>query len=228
MWFHLLPISWLDLKKESFGNTVCNCDGHSCQLDKFYFFKFYIALWHTKVWGSHGGEDASCDFQDCVAMWSCSFYWFLHFTLKLETICSSETLVITYKTTWHHNPEDYYDILFCHTSVYFRSSSSVPCINFMLSGLSPISQCSATWSLHLACYGWLMCHILKRIIGLYLGLISSLLFLKYLLIILEIYEVSVFLVSPLQYLNMFNVKVLLPVHKNPHNFSCYAAYFAYF
>jgi hypothetical protein len=26
--------------------------------------------------------------------------------LKMETVCFSETLVSTYKSTWHYNPED--------------------------------------------------------------------------------------------------------------------------
>lgn len=33
-------------------------------------------------------------------------------TMKMEAICSSETLVNTYKTAWHYNPEDYNQCLY--------------------------------------------------------------------------------------------------------------------
>lgn len=37
-------------------------------------------------------------------------------TLKMESVCSSETLVPSYKTTWHHNPKEYYHLLAIRTS----------------------------------------------------------------------------------------------------------------
>jgi hypothetical protein len=31
----------------------------------------------------------------------------------MEAVCSPETLIPTYKSTWHHNPEDHYGDLHC-------------------------------------------------------------------------------------------------------------------
>jgi hypothetical protein len=38
-------------------------------------------------------------------------------TLKMEAVRSSETLVTTYKTAWHHNPEDHNQYLYCHENL---------------------------------------------------------------------------------------------------------------
>jgi hypothetical protein len=48
----------------------------------------------------------------CDATWTCM--WGTNVleqltasALKMEAVCSSETLVPTYKSTWHHNPENH-------------------------------------------------------------------------------------------------------------------------
>jgi hypothetical protein len=40
-----------------------------------------------------------------------------NFTLKMEVIHSSEISVTTYKITWHHNPEDHDQHLYCHENL---------------------------------------------------------------------------------------------------------------
>jgi hypothetical protein len=43
--------------------------------------------------------------------------------LKMEAICSFETLVTTYKTTQHHNPEDHNQDLYHYFNTVFGRSN---------------------------------------------------------------------------------------------------------
>jgi hypothetical protein len=60
--------------------------------EKRYKFDYGSKKVDQEFWGSHDGEDIDCDLLGC---WNS--------TLKMEAICSSETLVITCKTTLRHN-----------------------------------------------------------------------------------------------------------------------------
>jgi hypothetical protein len=41
-------------------------------------------------------------------------------SLKMKAVCSSETLVTIYKSTWHHNPEDHHLHLHHHENLKFH------------------------------------------------------------------------------------------------------------
>jgi hypothetical protein len=45
--------------------------------------------------------------------------------LKREGLCSSETMVSTYKSKWHYNPEDQYGHLHCHENL--KSNKNIIC-----------------------------------------------------------------------------------------------------
>jgi hypothetical protein len=74
-----------------------------------------------EFWGSYSGEDVSVVPQSSEAV--CNSRWIPPFrrvilhpssTHKMEAVCFSETLVSTYESTWHHNPEEqhwYYILL---------------------------------------------------------------------------------------------------------------------
>jgi hypothetical protein len=48
------------------------------------------------IWGFHGGEDDDV----LLGFWRCVY------ALKIDTVCFSETLASTYKSTRRHNPEE--------------------------------------------------------------------------------------------------------------------------
>jgi hypothetical protein len=52
-----------------------------------------------EIWGSHGGEDLDVVILGCDAVFPSS-------GLKMDTVCSSETLVSTYDSTRCYSPED--------------------------------------------------------------------------------------------------------------------------
>jgi hypothetical protein len=63
----------------------------------------------NKSRGSHDGENVDVGLLGCNAMRTCRqkpAFRGNHAFLKMEAICSSKTLVLTYKFTQHYNPED--------------------------------------------------------------------------------------------------------------------------
>jgi hypothetical protein len=83
----------------------------------------------VEILGSPGGEDIGgflgCDTVDLLLDIRISEKHSVS-TLKMEAIYISETLVPTYKLTWHHNPEDYRQ----HQKTVFILRVSVCCLQF--------------------------------------------------------------------------------------------------
>jgi hypothetical protein len=58
----------------------------------------------------------------------------LHFTLKMEAACTSETSVFYHNTTWRHNPEDLNLYLHCHENL--KTHNEVSFVNSQSSNIN--------------------------------------------------------------------------------------------
>jgi hypothetical protein len=70
---------------------------------KTLYWESYLSSCNKKYW-----ENFHCGLPDCDAVWTCR--WVAAFLRNIwrpcpQIVCSSETLVAPYKSTWRHNPE---------------------------------------------------------------------------------------------------------------------------
>lgn len=56
-----------------------------------------------ETWGSRSSEDVNVGLLGCNTVWT-------YADINISAICSPETLVSTYKSTWHCNPEDQHQL----------------------------------------------------------------------------------------------------------------------
>jgi hypothetical protein len=81
----------------------------------FIYLRSHLTPWHNNVpssleWGSHGGERVKCGVLGYEAVWFCM--WFRRSCLpanrvRIEAICTSETVININISTERHNPGDW-------------------------------------------------------------------------------------------------------------------------
>jgi hypothetical protein len=70
----------------------------------------------VEISNSHSGEDVSVGLLGCDTMWTSERNILPPSSgIKMEAACSSKTLISTYKSTQHHNPENQHWDLYCYS-----------------------------------------------------------------------------------------------------------------